>query len=286
MPKDPNYTDDDNLIPDWMRDMAPEPSPDESEGDLRGEVSPSDAVAPWDQLRGEAPSGPSPLMPAAPPWEVFEAGEAPPPAAPRAAAPWEELPGPAAERPGAWETGQADQTFDWEPVSAGAPDQPSGEIDYGMTAQLPWRNVEQPAPEEQPEIKPLSGERGGMKEERFTMSELRAEFDQGAPSEPEPPAKPPSLADRLRALSPKRETPPPPPLSAEEADWMSGFGQAAAYDAATPTGEGGDLDWLGGEEPAQEPARPGAEAPSPPEPGDGRGITLAHGRGYGHPAAP
>jgi hypothetical protein len=93
MPKDPNYTDNDNLIPDWMRDMAPEPSPDESEDDLLGDVSPFDAEAPWDQLRGEAPSRPSPLTPAAPPWEVFEAGEAPPPAAARAATPWEKMPG-------------------------------------------------------------------------------------------------------------------------------------------------------------------------------------------------
>lgn len=271
MPKDPNTTDDENLIPDWMRDMAPEPSSDESESDLPGNMSPFEAEAPWDQLHGEAPSRPSPLTPAAPPWEVFEAGEAPPPAAPRAAAPWEEMPGPAVEHPGARESGQP---FDWEPVPGGAPGQPSEKIDYGPTAQLPWRNVEQPAPEEQPEIKPLSGERGGMKEERFTMSELRAEFDRGAPSESEPPPKTPSLADRLRALSPKRETPPSEPLSAEEADWMSGFGQAAAYDSATPTDEGGDLDWLGGEEPAQEPARPvspdeerpaEAEKPSAPD---------------------
>jgi len=269
MPKDPNYTDDDNLIPDWMRDMAPEPSPDESGGDLFGDVSPFETEAPWDQLRGEVPSRPSPLTPAAPPWEVFEAGEPPPPAVPPAATPWEQMPGPAVEGPGAGETAQADQTFDWEPVPGGASGQPPVDIDYGMTAQLPWRNVDQPAPEEQPEIKPLSSERGRSKEERFTMSELRAEFDQGAPSEPEPPAKAPSLADRLRALSPKRETPPAEPLSTEESDWMSGFGQAAAYDAAMPTSEGGDLDWLGEEEPAQEPARP--VSPDEGVPGGGVG---------------
>jgi hypothetical protein len=274
MPNDPNYTDDDNLIPDWMRDMAPEPSPDESEDDFLGDVPSFAAQPPWDQLRGEPPSGPAPLSPAAPPWELFEAEEAPPPAATQAAAPWEVLPGPEIGGPGvsAWETeapppsSLADRAFEWE----SAPDQPSAEIPYGLTAQLPWRSAEQPEPEpeEQPRIEPSSGKPGGAPDEPYTMAGLRDEFDQGGPSEPEPPSKSPSLADRLRALSPKRETPPSEPLSEEEADWMSSFGQAADYDATAPSDEAGDLDWLGEEEPAPEPEaeRPQAETALPLEP--------------------
>ncbi len=289
MSDNPNLFDDDNLIPDWMRDMGLDdaPSPAGVPGDIDAskpvDASPAgDAVPPWQRSPGAEPPRPQGLTPAAPPWEVHPGDEAPPQARRVAAAPWDQ----AGE---ARESGEA----------------PADEILPGMTADLPWREDATPPPEAPaasrgaeaawPSFDALFDDtaegtspdasedeihdqlKGILPDEPLTMADMAGEFAQS--EEEAPPPVQPSLRDRLLALSPDRGQTPPPaesgetpsePLRAEEAGWLEAFGTAAEYRADEADFGGGDEDdlaWLAaGESSGEEPV---AGPPAVAEPADG-----------------
>ena len=92
-------------------------------------------------------------------------------------------------------------------------------------------------------------------------------FDWGAPGETSAPAgdmsqgftgtlpwreqdQPPAQESR-RPIRRITESPPLAQPSAEDAGFLSGFGEAAGYDMTAPSGEDDDLDWLTGSTPAE-----------------------------------
>ncbi len=306
MPDNPNFFDDDNLLPDWMRDDATSPGgdpfdlPDSTPGES---ARANAAVPPWEQFRGQTPARPG-LTPAVPPWETYEGDRPAAPASLAAGAPWETSRG-GETRGGSGlgdlraaifdddtEQEDLDEAFSWgatgsveeEPLSD------SDDLPRGLTDMLPWRESaaeQQEPPAAEP---PNLAEQAGLSENRFTMGSLIDEFQSDAPAEAEPPAKPPSLRDRLRSASPSRNTPPPEPtesaepdepteppaLRAEESEWMSAFGQSPEYtgfNAGTPEppeSANADLDWL-----SAEPEQDAEQATPPEEPAPSADDTLA-----------
>ena len=302
MPDNPNLFDDDNLLPDWMRNEAT--SPGGEAFDLPSSaLDESDygagRVPPWEQYRGQTPPRPS-LTPAAPPWETYAGSRPAAPGSPSASAPWETRPGRETGRASAGalddlraalfsdeeEPQELDESFAWGAAGSfeeeAAPD--SDELPHGMTDFLPWRESAAEQDEPQAAKPPSLAEQAGLSEDRFTMGNLIDEFQSETPAEPEPPAQPPSLRDRLRSASPSRSTPPPEPvepteppaLRDEETEWMSAFGQTtdyAGFNAGAPEEPetaNADLDWL-----AAEPSQPAAQEILPEEPAPVAGDTLA-----------
>lgn len=242
MPDERNLFDDDSLLPDWMREPG---GSDEvpPEDDAGGEE------IPWDQPADSRPM-PSRSEPAAPaPWEMLP-GDAPRAfSPPRTPAPWDQLPldredANAGVTPGEESWLEDDQRGEMT----------GDEIPRGFTSMLPWRETDaEPEP-------PSPSQQAGLPDEEFTMAGLLAELDQQPPADEPPPQKAPSLADRLRALSPKSEPrksaeppPAPRPMTEQEAEWMSAFGQNAG---GAPAGAEDDMAWLQGES--------GRAAPPPP----------------------
>ncbi len=264
MPDDQNWVDDDDLLPDWMRDLEPEQSPESSDmTDVPEEPSPVTWSAPWQQFADDVPAPPLPVPPTVPPWDVYADDAPPPPSTIQASAPWDvagdasallaglepgrdqpEAPSRRDEAPGAPDPG-----LDWfapeEP--SGAPGEPEGD--------RPWQ---QGTPADTPAPPPADW--SSRPETPHTMADFAAELEQFATDTPTPDAQP-SLRDRMASLSPPESPAQPPPGEAGESEWLSAFGEAADYGRAAPPVDEIGLDWLQDEKPPEQPP-----APTPAQP--------------------
>jgi hypothetical protein len=293
MPDDSNNIfDDDNLVPDWLQGMDDDSSDAPGEDDFFDDLPLPDA----DQLSQEQPATPPPAGSEPPPWERHAAEASPPPASPTPAdAPWEAASGPPAPPPqpsaasapwgaGAPPTlpppGMAAEPSTPEDSGAAdafeAPAEPEPgdadeipELPRGLTGALPWMaEPEQPATPEEPQ---------------FTFDDLADEFEQEPDDAPAPaePEQPPSLRDRLLAMSPDRDDEPPPSapdtdtgdaMAAEDADWMSAFGDAGETDlpsdADVPASDEADMAWLEDDEDDAGAGEPPAPEPEPEDEDD------------------
>jgi hypothetical protein len=137
-----------------------------------------------------------------------------------------------------------------------------------------------PPPPSAPGTLPPWGETSAPVEDAASWGDLETGFDWSAPGgpvpdvptgelpsgmtgtlpwreEPPPPQEPPRSA--IRRITPSGDQPRPAQPSAENAEWLSGFGEAASFDMNAPSDELGDLDWLAPGEPV-EPAADELEA--------------------------
>jgi hypothetical protein len=111
------------------------------------------------------------------------------------------------------ESGWQDDTFEWDTSGQPAAGAPSGEVPRGMTERLPWREEAQ------------------------------------ASSQP-PADQPRSPIRRIGATGEQPTAPKPAQPSAEDAEWLSGYGEAASAGAGALPNEEDDMAWLTGGVPA------------------------------------
>ncbi len=159
MPDDFNLFDDDDLIPDDLRDEGDQAS----ENDSDDTPQPDDEARPaWTILPGDTP--PAPAAPdAAPPWDALPGEEPPPPGTPPAPAPWD-----------ATEDGPRSGPFD-------AADDDTSEPPEAAPADLEWLLEEEDAPAA--EAAPGTGEDFAALEDDL-FGDADAAADAGPAAEP------------------------------------------------------------------------------------------------------
>ena len=168
-----------------------------------------------------------------------------------------------------WATSDTTQS-DWDTPGSAQPDDGLAFLGFEDEAAAPeadefdFADSQDDAPPQ-----PSLAEKAGLTRERFTLDGLIDEFQDEPPAEPQPEPEPPSLAARLRSLSPTPVEPEPPAedveLREDEAGWMSAFGQAAEDAGTVPAGDEDDMAWLAAAEAAAPEPVPVTEPDSPEE---------------------
>ena len=192
---------------------------------------PAGATVPPWEQYASSPPPPPGQAAAVPPWETFRGAEPPPSQAPGTLPPWGETSAPALPE---------------------APDE----------APMPFRGLDAAPADDMAFDWGTPGETSASDDDLSQgMTGTLPWREQAAPPAQEP-------RSPIRRIS---ESPPPAQPSAEDAAWLSGFGEAPDYEMAVPSSEEDDLEWLTGGTPAEPTADDLAalifdESPAAPEP--------------------